>query len=307
MNLAIAVCLLPMGFSSPTLNPVSPVAVTVSKETYAGWSDSYRISNGTVDLVVVPKVGRIMRYGYVGERNFLWENPGTAGKEGSATGYLNHGGDKVWPAPQSVWNWPPDAALDGSPWTVETLPNGVRITSPVGKLVKVRIVRDITLAPLGTNVDIKNRMENLGDRQRVAVWQVTQVAPPDMVSLPFEIAPEQPRGWHGYGNEKLDPKFHEQTREELRLKRDPNSSRKFGAFSTKGRITSTFGTTRFVSEIVNPVVRQNFRYPDKNSPLQVYLSGDPSPYIEMELNSPLQAMDRGESHFLSVRWRLEGK
>ena len=54
--------------------------VTVERITYHGWADSWRMSNGAIDLVVVPRIGRIMRYGRVGGPNMLWENPDTIGK-----------------------------------------------------------------------------------------------------------------------------------------------------------------------------------------------------------------------------------
>jgi hypothetical protein len=42
-------------------------ATTVERITYKGWSDAYRLTNGTADLVVAPSVARILRYGFVGE------------------------------------------------------------------------------------------------------------------------------------------------------------------------------------------------------------------------------------------------
>ena len=39
---------------------------------YGPFDEAYRLSNGTVEVVVVPALGRIMRYGYIGQRNVLW-------------------------------------------------------------------------------------------------------------------------------------------------------------------------------------------------------------------------------------------
>jgi hypothetical protein len=275
--------------------------VTVKSETYRGWPGAYRISNGVVDLVVVPKIGRVMRFGYVNQRNLLWENPKLDGAAKAAGSYANYGGDKMWPAPQSLWSWPPDPRLDGSPYQAEAIPNGVRLTSPVGGKVKVRIVREITLDPLAPEARFRNRMDNLGPRQELAAWQITQTANPDLVAIPFDPAPGLPNGWHGFGNERLKSEFHTLQAGTLRVRRDPNQSRKFGAFHRSGELTATFGSTTLRS--TSPALRGQ-RYVERNSPLQVYTNADPDAYVELEHTSPIQRMDTGESAFLNVTWRL---
>src|SRR5207237_346878 len=65
-------------------------AVTAQRLPYHGWSGAYRLSNGTVDLVFVPQIGRIMRYGYVGGPNMLFENEKLSGK---TTNLANPGKD----------------------------------------------------------------------------------------------------------------------------------------------------------------------------------------------------------------------
>ena len=102
--------------------------VTVKRVTYHGWPECYRLSNGTAELIFVPQIGRIMRFGRVGGPNVLWENPALAGKARPASArakeWVNYGGDKLWPAPQDRWTWPPDTALDGATHTVAVLPGG---------------------------------------------------------------------------------------------------------------------------------------------------------------------------------------
>src|SRR3982750_3663343 len=96
--------------------PDGPAAkpMSVEKTAYQGWPEAYRLSNGTVDVVVVPAIGRIMRYGPVGRQNLLWKTPRPAGKPASpGKEWANFGGDKVWPWPQDDWPqragraWPP--------------------------------------------------------------------------------------------------------------------------------------------------------------------------------------------------------
>jgi hypothetical protein len=278
--------------------------VKVEKIDYKGWAGSYRITNGTVDVVVVPQIGRVMRYGYVDSPNMLWENETLLGKTfaPSAKTYRNYGGDKTWVAPQSLWNWPPDPAIDGTPWQVESIANGVRMVSPIGAKQKVQFRREITLMNHGTDVSFRNSMENKGSRMELAIWQVTQVNNPDFVTLPVEITSAQAKGWYGYGNESLNNRFQTLSGGNLVIKRDPASGRKFGSRSLKGSLSAAIGATLFFSE--SPAFAR-VPYPDRNSAQQVYVSPDPYKYAELEHAGPLTRMERGEMVLQSVKWRLQ--
>ena len=98
----------------------------VCNSSYRGW-ESLCLSNGLVELQVLPNIGgRIIQF-KLGGKEFLWVNPQLAGKlpppSGLAAdgGWFNAGGDKLWPAPQGwdndqQWPGPPDAVLDGQPY-----------------------------------------------------------------------------------------------------------------------------------------------------------------------------------------------
>ena len=112
--------------------------VTVEEIEYEGWANSIEIANSEVRVVVVPAIGRIMHYGFVGGENILWSDPELHGQvlpdgqpnvdeEGQYV-WTNFGGDKVWPNQQSEFvkinghSWPPDHAFDGAVHEVELLP-----------------------------------------------------------------------------------------------------------------------------------------------------------------------------------------
>ncbi|MDQ2687020.1 MAG: hypothetical protein M3Y28_04050, partial [Armatimonadota bacterium] len=50
--------------TSALAKSTSPVRVT--RETYRGWPGAYRLSNGVVDVVVVPQIGRVMAFQFTG-------------------------------------------------------------------------------------------------------------------------------------------------------------------------------------------------------------------------------------------------
>jgi hypothetical protein len=89
----------------------------VTQVTY-GERKAYRMSDGRSEAIIVPEIGRVMSYGFVGGPNLLWNNPQ---KQFKAEEWHNYGGDKTWPAPQSLWptnvgrGWPPVAEWDGAP------------------------------------------------------------------------------------------------------------------------------------------------------------------------------------------------
>lgn len=169
----------------PAAKPVS-----VEKTAYQGWPEAYRLSNGTVDVVIVPAIGRIMRYGPVGGANLLWENPKLAGHPASpGKEWANFGGDKVWPWPQDEWPqragraWPPPVAADQAAFTVEPRGDSLRMTSPTIEGYGVRIVRDVRLDPAGTRLTIDSRLETAEKPAdfAIAAWTVTQFPRPDQL------------------------------------------------------------------------------------------------------------------------------
>jgi len=279
---------------------LATVDVKVEKIEYHGWSDSYRISNGTVEVVVVPKIGRVMRYGYPSGPNMLWENPDLAGKAHVPGEWSNFGGDKVWPAPQSDWTWPPDPTIDGMPWEAEVLPDGLRLTSMDGKFSHVKFMREIHLGAVGTEVNINTRMDNTGSPRSLAPWQITQLDNPYSIFLPTQTTSQMPDGWRLLTGSKIDPKYHKLSAGGLTLSL-ANTSYKFGAFSPLGEITASKGNAIFH---MKTKTYQRANYADKGSALQVYTGAGNDKYAELEVLAPLTKMQNGEGAILDVTWSL---
>ncbi len=174
-----------LAINSPVVAEEGPVA---SPSTYRGWK-GYALENGLVRLHVVPDIGgRVMQYA-LGEKKFFWVNPATVGKTSPATGldpdggWMNHGGDKLWPAPQGwdndrQWPGPPDAVLDGQPHRAETniAPWGIQLTSRDDPRSGIRFSRRIRLHPDSTRVSIEATMTNIDDKpRRWGIWAHTQL------------------------------------------------------------------------------------------------------------------------------------
>ena len=158
---------------------------------YRGWK-TVCLSNGLIDLQVLPDIGgRIIQF-KLGGKEFLWVNPQLAGKlppsNGLAAdgGWFNIGGDKLWPAPQGwdndrQWPGPPDAVLDGQPYALEKLPSkpgetAVRLTSGKDRRSGIQFSRAVRIFEGSTRVGFEATMTNIDTRpRRWGIWAHTQL------------------------------------------------------------------------------------------------------------------------------------
>jgi len=194
----VLIALMPLMQSCNRLSPAVDGAssdktkLVKDRRTYKGWNSTC-LANGFIELHIVPQIGgRIIQY-KLGDKEFFWVNPQLAGTLPPATGldpngdWLNYGGDKLWPAPQGwdndrQWPGPPDALLDGQPYTMEHLPAGkngavgVRLTSRNDPRSGIRFSRMIRLHPDGTRVSIEATMTNVDNKpRRWGIWAHTQL------------------------------------------------------------------------------------------------------------------------------------
>lgn len=283
--------------------PTALCEVTVSQVTYNGWQGAYQLSNGTVEVVFVPQMGRIMRYGPVNGPNMLWNNPAMYGKtatlQEAAKEWPNFGGDKLWPAPQSVWNWPPDPYLDSAPQTVRVLPNhhllAIGEASPQSG---IRFEREIALAAKGDEVILTNTMVNTSAKPvKWALWEIFQANDPIRVYLPTNISGHFADGYLKM-SDSLPPL--DRVHGQLLLSRSPTTSYKVGSDAPDIRIRAIIqGYMVSLSASL-----QRGTYPDDGCTMEVYSSSDPTPYMEMELLGPLVELRPGQRTQWITRWHL---
>ncbi len=282
-------------------------AVTTKQVSYKGWDDCTLLTNKVVELIFVPQIGRIMRYGYVGEANLLWENEALAGKttdlKAVNADWQNYGGDKLWPAPQAVWGWPPDPVMDSGAHTIKTL-SGNRVQTMGQKSPKhnLRFRREITLDTKGTGVTFVNSVFNTGEKEAEwSVWEVAQVVSPNVVIMPLHKGGKFPTGYYTFKDADPAEGKLKIVGNEVRVERDAKRSSKIGSDSPLGWIASEKSGTRFeISHKPDPKAT----YPDDGCHLEIYTNPDPLAYVEMELLSPLVTIAPGERYAHITRWKL---
>ena len=161
--------------------------------TYNNWPDAIRLFNDTAEVVIVPSIGRVMRYGYVGGENLLWDDPKLHGQGGATADvkrWRNFGGEKVWPWPQDDWAkragraWPPPIEVDQQPHEAEIIGDRtVRMTSPPLPGYGVRVSRTISLSESGSRVtmNIEFTPTGEGDVAPAVPWSVAQLRVPNVM------------------------------------------------------------------------------------------------------------------------------
>ena len=163
-------------------------ALTIEPISYGGWPDSYRLTNGAIELIATADVGpRVMRFGFIGGRNMFAEFGDQLGKSGELH-WMPRGGHRLWIAPESM---PDTYALDSSRVAVEIGNSRITFLQPPEPETSLQKEIAIMLS-LDGKVTLTHRVENCGSApRRIAPWAVSQMAPGGVAFVKFP-----PRGCH---------------------------------------------------------------------------------------------------------------
>ncbi len=157
----------------------------VERISYKGWENAYRISNATVELVVLADVGpRVVVYRFIGSENIFHEVEEQAGLTGGGDFRL-YGGHRLWISPEVERTYFPD----NSPVTARQDNGLIRFTAPVesaspGSNLQKEL--EIQLDEQGTRVTIHHRVTNLDSRPtELAPWAPTMMKAGGRAILPL--------------------------------------------------------------------------------------------------------------------------
>ncbi len=293
----------------PACRPAGPVVSTAS---LFGW-ESIALRNAVAEVMVVPEIGRVMQFRLLDDTSGgpFWRHeaigPGLAGDE---NGWINFGGDKAWPAPQSAWaamvgkGWPPPRTFDAVAHTATVEGGAVVMLSPVDPAYGLRVRRRISLDARAPVMSIETTYEKVsGAPVRVAVWTITQLAPPAKM---VAFLPERPALAGGYRRVmpaeplNLDVKdgrlsLERHTREKTMIATDADRLEWDGY--EPGRVD-------LVIENVSAPPATGAVWPD-GVHSQIYTNPDgPDAYVELELLGPLHDLAPGQSASLASRYEL---
>ena len=283
---------------------------------YQGWGwNVIVIENNYITLAVIPEIGgRILKYS-LGSDTSMAVNPLQFGltypPEGPGHPYATtwgYGGYKVWPAPQSRWNWPPPPTLAWGDYsyTLETFTNDsvvLFLESPVEtvRAPDLRFQRRITVYSNSSRVKIDQIMINEGAAQDTwGVWDVTQSI----------VQHENTGDYNNFG-----VYFPVESVSDTWITGGAGESAAFlgevadGIYgieyaADEGKIFAQVpeGWISHVDKRDSQTYIKSFdlfegvSYPDNNAHVEVYISGS-NPYLEIEVVSPLISLDAGGGEY----------
>ncbi len=307
---------------SPATPP--PAAVVIAKDSFHGW-EALVLRNGVAEVTVVPAIGRIMQIALrngggeeAGPHGPLWSHPGIGpALGGDEKGWINLGGDKAWPAPQSRWEaiagkgWPPPKTFDASPFEAKIVGDlggvggaghKVEILSGVDRAYGLRVRRTIALDPAAPIVTVETCYEKVeGEPIRAGVWTITQLTSPERLFMRLPARSTFPGGFAQRLPDR--PKDLKVEGRLLSLARDPAAKTMLGSDGD-----ALLWVGKRVDLLIESLISAHDpsgEWPD-GAHTQIYTSPDEAlPYVELELFSQLRDLRIGESASLRVRYTLQ--
>jgi len=278
--------------------------VKVEKIEYKGWHNSYRVSNGEVELVVTSDVGpRVIRFGFVGGQNLFKEFTDQLGKSGEEKFQLR-GGDRVWKAPEDpTATWAPDNV----PVQITITPSGLIAQAPVEPLTRLQKEIEVRMAASGTEVTVLHRITN-GSLfpLEYSVWALTMMAPggvaiagfPARGKHPAHLEATNPLVMWAYTN-LADPRsvF---TKKYMALKQDPANSeaQKLGLFNPNTWAAYLLNGEAFVKRAQ---ANTGETYPDFGCSFEYFTNNE---FLEIETLGPMTKVLPGKTAEHVERWSL---
>jgi hypothetical protein len=157
----------------------------IEKIHYRGWKNAWRLSNGTVELIVLADVGpRIVHYGFCGQENILYEAASDRGLTGGEQFRL-YGGHRMWVWPEVERTYFPDNRAVA----VSQEENCVRFRAPIEDCApgtQLEKEFSVALEEDGTQVRIAHTITNRSaEATELAVWCLTMMCPDGRAILPL--------------------------------------------------------------------------------------------------------------------------
>lgn len=280
----------------------------VEKIAYLGFENCYRVTNGTVEVIVTTDIGpRIIRYGFPGGENILGEVPDVAVATPLGE-WKPWGGHRLWTAPEAM---PRSYAPDND--SIESEIDGdlhIRLKQPVEQGTGIGKEMEISLASQGSCVTIEHTITNHN------LWEI-ELAPWALTIMNgggVTILPQEPQRSHGgdnllpartmalwYYTDLSDPRW-TIGRRFIRLRSDAtlHHPQKIGILNRQGWGAYHRADTLFIKRF--PFLEEEI-YPDMGCNTESYTAGL---FMELESLAPLQVLGPGESAHHPERWYLFG-
>ena len=312
---------------------VEPPAVEPVADLH-GWP-GYRLNNGLVTAGVSPTWGgRCLQFD-LGGHPILWTDPATRGavlEAGPAPDthwkYINVGGFRCWPAPQSAWKrsdcgigiWPPPPQLDHGHYVAHQAPgeitcHGPAEMHPLWRCTGLQFSYTYKLAAESTNFAVSCTATNVAlYPQRWGVWDVTSVRSGPGVDIVWPLRRDGrsrfgEREWILEGGDDHDSQWSTDRAAGLVRVHCQDRSGKIAGDTDGGWIAvidSRDGIAYVKRFAHDAAAWQAMRYPEGGSTVAVCVGPG---WAEVEVMSPETDLDPGQKTTLATTWsacRLKG-
>ncbi|MCF7838433.1 MAG: DUF4380 domain-containing protein [Candidatus Marinimicrobia bacterium] len=275
----------------------------MERVSYGGWTDCVRLANGEVEAIVTGAVGpRVIRLGFIGQRNLFAQVPEQMGRQGESTWQIR-GGHRFWLAPEDAEQ---TYELDNEPVACRAAPNGLTVSQPPGSRTHMAKQMRLTLDPRRNGFEVRHTLRNAGRRPVTwAPWALSVMAPggqlivplPEKKPHPEHMLPNQqwilwPYTDLGDARWRIGPRY--LTLRQNR-RRGPN---KLGLMHREGWVAYQLGEFVFIKEFA---CRAGADYPDGGVNFETFTN---EWMLEVESLGPLVTLAPGRSVTHLERWRL---
>jgi hypothetical protein len=277
--------------------------VKIEKINFKGWPNSWRVSNGEVELVMTGDIGpRIMRYGFTGGQNFFKEFDDQMGKSGEPA-WQPRGGHRLWIAPEDpVKTYAPD----NSPAEIQVAGDVISGTGAVEALTGVSKKIIVKMAPSGTAVELLHEIRNAGSQPlALAPWVLTMFARggagihgfPPRGTHPEMLAPTNPLVMWAFTH--LDDPRWRLSRKYFALRQDPANSnpQKLGSYNRRTWGAYLLNNELFIKRA--DAIAEPAAYPDLGCTFEMFTNQD---FLELETLGPMGTLAPGAAVSHTERW-----
>lgn len=281
--------------------------VKIEKVKYSHYGECYKLSNGTVDVLVTLDVGpRVIFYGFTGGENNLAELGPDAKVPTEFGEWHPWGGHRLWHAPEVL---PRSYMPDNGPVESEMIGKStVRVAPALEKETGIQKQIHVSLDREGTGVTLTHILTNKGIWPvELAPWALTIVRGGGQTILPQEpfvshddkLLPARSLTLWGF-TDMSDPRW-TFGKKYVRLKTDSKitgNPQKIGAMNKLGWAGYLRDKTLFIKRF--PYI-EGANYPDYGCNFETYTDGD---FMEVETLAPLVKLEPGESATHVEHWYL---
>lgn len=274
----------------------------IEKISYGGWPNCYRLTDGTLELIVTSDIGpRVIRCGFVGGQNFFREFADQLGHSGEPDWQIR-GGHRLWIGPEDIRY---TYGLDNSPVEITLGEGRLTATQPVEP--ETGLQKEMELALVDGGVRVTHRVTN---RNRLAVefavWGPSVMAQggvgitgfPPRGTHPEMLAPTNPLVMWAY-TDFSDPRWIFM-KKYLALRQDPQAAapQKIGLYNPH-----TFGAYLLNGELFLKQYKADPTrvYPEFHCSFQTFTNRD---FLELETFGPLGKVQPDETVSMVEHWTI---